>query len=623
MTFFDLSKTSIVTLSVVMSLIGLTVRAQTPAVINMMNLGNSVPQPNLTNKTVKPFVWPNSVSYTDRKPAPRYKSTSFKVERDLNLTVTRHYSFTINISRDDFRGTSQTLNDGWYLMNMALILPNPEVPARGKIGLGAKLPPEDLYIASVSRLVRYSNGAIQTDVDMEFDNMTVLALESQLYIQLAPVIQESLEILPSGYVNVYNTTVAIADSSATPLVVSIPFTPIKDNDSRHISTPDNGNRTDVLIENLQKYTNDAQLIRANARPQPMDESTFATKNKLFLLNADDITFPEHAAAFDRQLFNNLFEITNGAVQPLPDNLSPAITNALCAKLFAVQPGRAYRGIYQSGDYLRMEGCRRDPDKYLRFSKTIHAKAVVTGNSFGVEEVPLHYNVLSNFSISLSDSTDTTMSLGASVNSVSLLSAFGKNADFTVANISVSANVSQNQNFSVGHSGTGQTITSLTVTPIEAQIPLATYRTCLMVEANTAALQTRLKFNGLYICQPMRTGLNFTEHFYLALQDVNGKTDVSNQAVNVLMRSERDINEFFSAIDQFVNPIKNDPISVGDVFKNSKQIYARLQHMAPGVFVMPMAKASDIQSRRAPPPIPSPSILKRIGAFFSGKPADQQ
>ena len=217
-------------------------------------------------------LWPRSVSW-DRA-SDRF--IEYYVQPDtlkIGIRYNYNFTFTFNLqSRDILKGSAQ-VPDGWYLLTMAVVLPEQTDVFEGT-GI---VPPKSVYerfVTSYNSFVYVSAGSFNHPVSMNLDNITANGVMSNLFIELLPLADKCpspnaadaacITVNSNGTPDSMRSTLRVKEPYV-PYVISLPFAPyvIPNGGSRD---PDlTGSSSDTVVKNnLRQYLTIAQTYKSRA-----------------------------------------------------------------------------------------------------------------------------------------------------------------------------------------------------------------------------------------------------------------------------------------------------------------------------------------------------------------------
>lgn len=560
----------------------------------------------------------------------------FRVRQDLTLEMTQWYTFNIVPSTENIGPYVYLKQGDFYKIRFVVVLPKEEY-----LHQAIHDPtPEQRYVTSAKILGRYVNGSIRVTVPLTFPDIQVTWIRSNLYLEITPIDQSTIRPKADNpnEPDVFNTQVVTeVTDHMQPIGLPFFFTPQKPADgklgsSALVNLPDS---EPEITADLDAYVTRAQTVKplpSEGNSQNVDPATYAEKAGLKML---DMNSPELdqtllylkgklppaimsglsrpqiiGTALDRQKLAKFLQINNSYVQPMPDQMDPTLARAFCSELAQLQQ------MAQSHALTWINRCTSYPYYYLTFFKNIHVKSLNTLKTSGTPEIKRPYQVISNLALNKSHSTDLSANLSFAPFAIFPLNGF--NEVLKGVGVSVASGVSEGVSVSISQSGNAQSFMAIYMEPIITKLPINRYTTCLAIEIDPTHFPLPIKIQrGLYICDNEQQNLLFSERYYFTWQDTLAQEEASAQAAHFLFRGDRDANTFMRLVDNYVQPLRESPMVIGDVFSYAGYTYEHTAPPVPGVITLPMAQAQNIQSQQHPGVLKKPHWYQQVYSLVTG------
>jgi hypothetical protein len=541
----------------------------------------------------------------------RHVKSNFRVRPDLTLENTRWYTATI-VPRFE-NGNTSALREGWYLLRVVVTLPTEEF---------SDMSDEDRFVSRFDILGYFSRqtGNFMVTFPLIFNDMTRGWIRDNIYVKIEALDQTSINVV-NGRVDAFATSkVVTIDNQLMPLVPPgrfIPFSPTNE----PVPVIPRVSDFDPIGDDLDNYIKRVELKKVDLDQAPViDEDTYVdskwAKLQMVNLNSRELDdnlhwnflqltqVPQH---LNRAAIQDLLEIKPTYVQEMPNKFDLTAARAICVQI-AKQQGMRITQVQ-----AWVEKCSYAPYYYLNIHKNIHVRTQDTWHSKAKTGHDFTAQIITNLSLNSGESTDTYFSMSMNT-SVMPLSAFAETLNLTPLQAGLSVGHGHTKSKVV--SGISQTFKSFRVFQYLATIPLERYRACVAFEINPDHWGAKMMKRGIYICDSEKIQpLLFTESYYVGTEDTLGDYDFAPQAVNVLLRGDREITNFLRIADNEITPAQSNSIRVGQAFAYSAYHYSQIPGAIPGVITLPMAPMSDIESDTNPKPPQTGGFISALKSWF--------
>jgi hypothetical protein len=517
-------------------------------------------------------LWPRMTSYTLETEA-----VEPFVQPDMSLGLQYNYSFTFDLTARNSQGKAIAIPEGWYQLQIAVVR-----KSRGNID-GVTENPYERYVTSTSTFVKVANNSFGRKISLRFSRLEDTAAEHHLYIELIPLKEECQENTAAGErkfpcITEKNGKPDPLNSILEPnpnfktYMMEMPFIAYQPLPAKVRDADDLNDQPLPYIENsLTLYIVKAQAYRARHKRafQPQTATQHAQDERLPLVNSTDKNFESVKPLLD-QLLNARAIGTlkiDSSYAPLLAALCTelALRNKTTAKI--LQPGGRFASLESKARNAQIRLCTQRPEKYLRITRITHLGKPVTEQVKRILQRPLAYTVSANYMANRSSSLDSYNTFNFKIPYVSkLLDQIGFGYTHTV-----------NLGNSRSHSANG--ISSMSVLMdfnyMALAIPVLGSQTCLDIRAIDRSLGwiydvSANSNNGIYLCAPATEQKIVVNEVYAhAFERCRITTmmgcDSLSQSVNIPMRGDRDISQFFYEVRKGVTPDHNNLVSVfGDM-----------------------------------------------------------
>ena len=486
----------------------------------------------------------NSVQWS-----PAGEPDDFNIYPDLSFDFIRKYNFKIIPSLRS-NGQQKPLPDGYYYLRVAIFKPKliKSLETFGEMS--------DRYITGIERVVHAENGVIATPVTFSFPLLSSTTMKNRMLLEIVPLQQKPIKMTSHLGKEVVDlkTSQFIADTSSTPVLLTIPFAPLQNGDS--INTVDNTLASDIsynenfdigalMYEGVRKLN---EKINARVTPTP---KKWAAKNKVKLVYSDDLyrsyeNFGEKEELCQR-LEKNLdyvgptkFKATTTEVrarQTIKNFCQNEKNTVIFQKIQFINP-------YSEVDLINGDGMRRGSTSQLVVSLT-------RGNNS-------------------SRSNDQVHSLSGSL-SLNPLDYFGMGSKIPGLSLNRGMSFSEVTSQSQFHGGVMAENVVLEVRRLTLNIQASNTRSCyiLQLNQNHKFLQDKLtkeyleyffgkerNWGAQLVCQNTESPAIVQEHYFHILPAFNGQgiadsNDPRNQLINMSLRGYQEFNLFKHQIRQSI------------------------------------------------------------------------
>ncbi len=551
---------------------------------------------NLSDGKRFPSLWIGSVRYSV------FRETSYSVDQNLSLFTTLTYSFQIIPQVGDLRHPelAAPIPNGYYLLRIAVLLPDVPFATGKEAGLQGRLDPLDRYVTSYERLVVANQNSIKVEVPLKFSNISATSVRNRLLIQLTPIEANHLKFDAGGYVDLQNSKV-IAVAGIVPQTIDVPFAPF--NSSSLEVPPENVFAEDLSFEetlDLANYIPKAKARKnlamkaAHARLGP---DNYARAAGLKLIRVDDpslreVTYPKSVSA---HTLATLMDVSGQSVS----TLSLEQRAALCALVTQrVRPVRGLEGFdLPPAYYIKMKlnypECMKKPLEFMTVYTNAHVEKIDSPKAMFVAADNEELTVTSNFAANRSRSSDTFSSFGMSF---SVLEIFGQFKPKIGVSFGPSYTINETNSRSQVESGSNSASSSMSLTSVDIQIPVEQATVCVAVLGNEKRLNKGValyRVEPIYICDLARARrFDFTERYYHALRVIRSSAqadplDPRSQSVNLSFRGIRDYLSFRSALTQFTAPSEaGHKVSSADTIRAAGFRFEKMAPAQSGVISIP-------------------------------------
>ena len=580
--------------------------------------GGMYAPPTAKSATEQVTLWPGSVSY--KRPVKFMKPY---LTPELKLGMRYTYNFTFNLrSRDPAFGWKQ-IPDGWYLMTIAVILPE------NTTGYFSHISPAlnhyDRYVTSTQLYVPVTGGVANRRIYLNFENLSATTIYNHMVVEFIPLTNDCSTRDAQGKVIHENTCIKTnARGEADPLrskpvpragykprMCEIPFVPYLPADAATCNPDDSVTIEQLEDEPLSKYIAIAKSRKPKEKPvQAPTPREFADKYKLRIMSPDDPLIQRkmgHRATAERvreEISRILNKNDAGAISL--DANSRWFIYGLCNLL--VETNEAFQKTRTTdatstnpaannlGNIIQR--CSYKPFDYFRMSKVTHLYNFDRKNAKAAFAHPLRSSLQTNFMVSRSHMTDVSGGVSTAQMGLKLLDAFG--IGLTGLNYSITYSNSRSRSESTSMSNS----IGLDFNLIGMTIPAQKFQRCMQVvpirysNSPFYNASSNARTNGLYICEdPSEKPTNVTEtyaHIFVHSGDTStvDAFDPLTQSVNLSVRGDRDISSFYALTRKAMRPDHNSQLQAIHMLPSAENYFKNTPPSDPRVIVNPVQFADE-------------------------------
>ena len=560
-------------------------------------------------------LWPAVVSYSRvvewAKPY---------LQSDLHLGIDYTYQFNIQMSARDSESRSPAVPDGWYELDMAVVLPKVRSSYLKEASGKMELTPYERFVTSRSMLVQVSGGVVNRQVTLRFPNLSATTIANHLYVSLIPLEKECIlngrraaciQLGADNQPDLKRSTVTKMAGYRTSLldIAFVPFVPAGAGTANPEDAQLSPNPT--VDSSLPSYIAAAKVFQAAqsaSRPAPaMTPQQFAARSGLVYLSTSDILLRQSAEQWrvDEDWTSDLRALMNneslGAVDLKIDQSS--LWSELCAALVMTNEktlkdlrsttGPVYNSIGQVQAFVNH--CSVSAPAVFRLTVVDHIYRFDSANVTIDSMQPLRYSLSTSFMVSRSHSRDSSTSFNPTELLFKAFDTFG--IPLRALGVSHSVSVTDGRSQSAGTSGVLNLGLDFNVMPV--RIPATRWQRCLEVRpvANRQLPfyddTPTAKHNGLYLCDPIKTTPHNVGDIYAHAFAHSGDTSMVDsysplaQSVNLALRGDRDLSTFFTLIHQSLTPDYNTQILPAAALDSARAYFANTPSAQAGLIIRPV------------------------------------
>ncbi len=548
----------------------------------------SASQPALNQPVVAPMavaegqwdqighLWPRLVSYSLET-----NSVEPYVQPDMRIGMQYNYSFNFELSARNSNGKALPIPDGWYQLQIVVIRKSRET-------IRTKAAPEnplERYVTSTSMFLRVANGSFGRKVSLRFPDIVATSLKHHLYVELIPLKDECEKSPEQGggkfpciQLNKKGEPDPLASvleprSDYKTYLVEMPFIPYMSSGGKIRDADDIANEPlPFTDDSLTRFIVRAQMYRGRlqmARTRSVSPAEHAANENITLESSEAPIF----APIKSQLLNLLNARALGNLKVTEDYGS--LFASLCTELANRNQDRNqlryYPGLIslqKRALAVQIKRCQAEPQKFLRLTRILHVGKPIASEVKRILQKPMVYTLMANYMSNRSSSVDTFT--GFSIKPPAIIAKF-----LDQIGIGTGHTVNYANSRSLAESGIASMSTTIDFNYLALDIPTIGSQQCLEVRAIKESFSPFFDSspgakNGFYICAPVSTEkINVAEVYAHAFERCRDTTmmdcDTLTQSVNVPMRGDREISEFFYAIRRGVSPDHNNMITpFGDI-----------------------------------------------------------
>jgi len=542
------------------------------------------------------------------------------LDSNLKLGLKYTYQFTVYVRAMTDANASANVPDGWYSMDMAVVLPDIDMPDVRALAGSVPLTPYDRFVSYGSEIVNVVDGKIVQEVSLRFPNITTTTIGTTLYMQLTPLQTECqnrdgqpvscIQLNPLGLADKNKSQTVPKDGYISPML-SVPFVAVKTTDGGDATYKGKLMSPNPTVDaSLKKYIYKANRYQAERR-RILDTGSpsaqeYAASRRLHAISIHD----PFLSATDPRLLNKkspqhiLKDLMNlGGAGPASLSLEQAdYLPYLCSLLVAKNP-RAIMPSSSAGLFasqltpedlsFAVQLCQSQSEKFLRMTVTEH---ILSKDNRGLrlEDSVYNYNVSTTFNVSRTSANNYSKSLGFSP-----LEPIYKIADLMgvpLSAIGVSANFSR---VKADSRATGEIAGIWIGSPMEfrvlkAEIPVLESQRCLEIQAVPSRHSplfdpTPNAHNGLYVCDDVSKTPHYVTETYAHLYS---RAEIDNpnrkQSFNAFVQGDRDLMTFFFLNREALTPNFDGQALPSDFLAGSRQYFATTPSSTPGMVTSPLS-----------------------------------
>lgn len=517
-------------------------------------------------------LWPRMTAYTLETEA-----VEPFVQPDMSLGLQYNYAFTFDLTARNPQGRAIAIPEGWYQLQIAVVR-----KSRGNID-GVSENPYDRYVTSTSTFVKVASNSFGRKISLRFSHLEDTAAEHHLYVELIPLKEECRENTASGErkfpcITEKNGKPDPLNSILEPnpnfktYMMEMPFIAYQPLPAKMRDADDLNDQPLPYIENsLTLYIVKAQSYRARQKRaiRPQSAAQHALDEGLPLLSSTDKNFESVKPLLDKILDTRAIGTLkiDSSYAPLLATICNelALRNKTTARI--LQPGGRFSSLEAKARNAQIQLCTRRPERYLRITRITHLGKPLTEQVKRILQRPLAYTLSSNYMANRSSSLDSYNTFTFKVPYVSkLLEQIGFTYGHTV-------------NMSNSRSRSANGISSMSVLMdfnyMALAVPVLGSQTCLDIRAIDRSLgwvydASAGSKSGFYLCAPatdQKTVVNevYAHAFERCRLTTMMGCDSLSQSINIPMRGDRDISQFFYEVRKGVTPDHNNLVYVfGDM-----------------------------------------------------------
>ncbi len=566
-------------------------------------------------------LWPATISY-----ARETNFMDYVVDPNLGFGIDYTYSFTFNLGARRTDGEETHIPNGWYKLNMAVVLKEAKNIFRPAAGLKQESP-YDRYVTSTSMFVKATGGRFSRSVTLRFPNITATTLINHLYIELIPLKKEcstkdSGEVIPCIQLSADNRQPDPSRSIIEPMqgiepyLVEMPFVPFLSS-GRSERNPDDApsSLNPFFNQSLSDYVASARIYRERKllySQSFLEPSEYARQFRLHYVSSEDSSVDRLSKqwiprAEARVLLEQIFAQEGIGALALNENLKKLMP-VLCALMFErnqqYQKNISLRSIRSSALRVvahRIAKCAENPEDIMTLSRVTHIRKL--DGQRAVERIfsrSPSFNMMVNFMVNRARSADVFYNWTFKPQALLLkpLEAFG----LAIHGVDWSYSINNSLSRSSSESMIGGMVTSLDFNANALNLPLASAVSCLQVVPKAVMVNTFLDTrdgaeNGLYICSPERRNTSIQElyvHVFERARDTStvDAFDPVSQSVNFSLRGERDISTFFYLIRSNITAKHDSKILPFETMKKAEQYFHSTPPTYPRLVIHPLTFNAD-------------------------------
>ncbi len=582
-------------------------------------------------------IWPGSVSYNRR---PEFQTPY--VQKDLTLGMEYAYQFNIFLRARSEKITESSVPDGWYKLDLAVVLPDVNFSALKSLIGSHPISPYDRFVTSRSIVVAVTGGMLSREIRLRFPSITATTVASHLFVQLAPLEKFCptrgkpdtlcVKMLPDGRPDLRLSTLR-PKSNFKPILLDLTFVPYLPSGT--------GTSGGAGVPRSPKPDTDADLSEYIARAKShhaelfkrrngggQNALSYAASNKLSLVNLTDPIFDaldgrwakgQSAAGELKKLISRRgtgpLQLTRADLRLFPVLCMVwANRNIKTTHAESASPEGNLERAMQIPNISQL--CSANLQKTMRFSLVEHIYSFDATKTLVTLNQPMRYNVSTNFMVNRSQSVDTLKSWNVFEPLLKIADLTGLGVFLRATGLGYSLSISNGRNTSE-NSG-GWMATSLDLNLLQMEIPVLSSQRCLEMrilptEASPlyqlAAAETK---NGVYICDEISNTPHKVNEMYSHIFVRAGDTSTADpyspnvQFLNVSLQGDRDLSTFFYLIRGAMTPNHNNEVHPFEFLENAAAYFHGTPSSGSGTIVNPLLYPKE----------ESPSFMNRVLGLYS-------
>lgn len=560
-------------------------------------------------------LWPSVVSYSRvvdwAKPY---------LQSDLHLGIDYTFQFNIQMSARDSESRSPAVPDGWYELDMAVVLPKVRSSYLEAAGGKMELSPYERFVTSRSMLVQVSGGVVNRQITLRFPNLSATTIANHLYVSLTPIAKycilrgqrsPCIQLGADNQPDLARSTVTKMEGYRPSLldIAFVPYIPAGAGTANPDDAPLSPNP--AADSNLPSYIAAAKAFQAaqrSHRPAPaMSPQQFANQSGLVYMSTNDILLHQSAEQWnvDGDWTSDLRALMNseslGTVDLTIEESS--LWSELCAALVMTNEktlkdlrstsGPIYNSMTQVQSFVHH--CSVSAPAVFRLTVVDHIYRFDAANVIIDSMQPLRFSLATNFMVSRSHSRDSFTNFNAMELLFKAFDTFG----IPLRALGISHGISVSDSRSQSEGASGQITLGLDFNVMPVRIPATRWQRCLEVRpvANRQLPfyddTPTAKHNGLYLCDDVKTTPREAGDVYAHVFAHSGDTSMIDsfsplaQAVNVALRGDRDISTFFTLIRQSLTPDHDSRILPSAATDTARAYFANTPSTQAGLIIRPV------------------------------------
>lgn len=503
------------------------------------------------------------------------------------MGVQGRYNFSFEIGARAASGAPQAIPSGWYQLQLVVIRKS----LKDVVGHETENP-WDLFVTSTSTFLHVNGGSIEETLPLRFNDVRDAATKHHLFVELIPLNEECkretgsgtetfscLRLLPNGRPDIKNSQLEPKPGIKTYLF-EMPFMPYmaipgKRRSVQNVSEqelPFNDQSLSLYVARARAYQSRKRLKQVNI----LNSAEYAAEQRLPLRSIDDASFANVRGLFEQLLSQKAI----GNLKPGP-SFAP-LYSALCEELTAANKERqnikrlnpSLAPLMNKAFKAQLARCAANPQEFIRLTRVTHLGKPILSEVKRIFQKPLNYTLMSNYMSNRMTGIDAVKGINISLKipQIPFVSEF-----LEQIGLGVSSNHTVNyvDSRSQAETGIASMSDSLDFNYHAMRIPVLGSQACLEVRAVQSMTsmtydRTPGATNGMYICAPYSDEKIVVNEVYANIYErcrETASTDCDNfsQSINVSMRGDREMSQFFYQVRKGVVPDHNNlVIPFGDM-----------------------------------------------------------